>query len=272
MRITLAMVIAAALLCGASANAAAPVGAGKVYSGPEGESVAIIPLTGAESQGGKQYLLHVQGTGSEFDGKALPHALYEFDGHANYFTQYRGDDYTTVAMRNRGGKRYELNAPGLKDGVNVTFDEKRTQALKADEVYALYQKQKADGTLGKLSAFNRKQRETDQEQGLADELKAVNAACGAKLSATVDWKSVSDDVIKKYSISSYCGSPLSALRSLCESAAVARKIIPAKVKKVSCQFGPELKLELQGDTASWTTSVDASNQEDFARKFFEKNL
>jgi len=272
MRITLAMVIAAALLCGASASAAAPVGAGKVYSGPEGESVAVIPLTGAESQGGKQYLLLVQGTGSEFDGKALPHTLYEFDGHANYLTQYRGNDYVTLAMRNRGGKRYELNAPGMKDGLKVTFDEKRSQALKPGEVYALHQKQKADGSLGKLAAFNRKERETEQEQGLAEALKGVNEACGAKLSATVDWKSVSDDTLKQYSISSYCSSPLTALRSLCESAAVARRIIPAKVKKVSCQVGPELKLEMQGDTARWTTAVDAGNQEDFARKFFEKNL
>jgi len=272
MRITLAMVIAAALLCGASASAAAPVGAGKVYSGPEGESVAVIPLTGAESQGGKQYLLYVQGTGGEFDGKALAHTLYEFDGHANYTTQYRGNDYVTLAMRNRGSKRYELNAPGMKDGLNVTFDEKRTQALKADEVYALHQKQKADGSLGKLSAFNRKQREAEQEQGVAEALKLMNQACGAKVSATVDWKSVSDEAIKRYSVSSYCASPLSALQALCESAAVARRIIPAKVKKVSCQFGPELKLEMQGDTALWTTAVDAGNQEDFARKFFEKNL
>jgi len=271
MRITLVTIIAAVLLCGATASAS-PVGSGKVYVGPEGESVAVIPLTEADAQGGKQFLLYLQGTGSLFDGKALPHTLYEFDKNANYLTQYRGEDYVTLNMRDRGGKRYELVAPGMKDSLTVTFDEKKTQGLKAGEVYALYQKQKADGTLGKLAAFSRKERETGQEQGFADELKAMNAACGTQVSATVDWKSVSDDVIKKYSISSYCGSPLVALRGLCESAAVARKIISAKVKKVSCQFGPELKLEMQGDLARWTTTPDAANQEEFARKFFEKNL
>jgi hypothetical protein len=271
MKITLAMIIAAGLLCGTTAGAA-PVGAGKVYVGPEGESVAVIPLNDADAQGGKQYLLHVQGTGSVFDGKALLHSIHEFDGHANYITQYRGEDYYTFIMRNRGGKRYELNAPGMKDGLTVTFDEKRTQALKADDVYALYQKQKADGTLGKLAAFNRKEREAGQERELADEVKRLNEACGAKVSAEVDWKSVSDEAIKKYSVSSYCSGPLSALRELCGSAAVARKIISAKVKKLSCQFGPELKLEMQGDTARWTTAQDVTNQEDFARKFFEKNL
>jgi hypothetical protein len=271
MRITLVTIIAAVLLCGASAGAA-PAGSGKVYAGPEGESVAVIPLTEPDAQGGKQFLLYVQGTGSLFDGKALLHTIYEFDKNANYLTQYRGESYVTLAMRDRGNKRYELSAPGMKDSLAVTFDEKRTQALKADDIYALYQKQKADGTLGKLAAFNRKERETGHEQGLADELKAMNEKCGTNVTATVDWKSVSDDIIKRYSISSYCGSPLSALRGLCESAAVARKIISAKVKKVSCQFGPEMKLELQGDLVRWTTATDGSNQEEFARKFFEKNL
>jgi hypothetical protein len=87
----------------------------------------------------------------------------------------------------------------------------------------------------------------------------------------VDWKSVSDEVIKKYSVSSYCGSPLTALRQLCESA-VAKKIIKAKVKKLSCQFGAEPKLELEGDLVRWTTAQDASNLDEFAKKFFEKNL
>jgi hypothetical protein len=265
------MIIAAAMLCGATAGAA-PVGAGKVFAGPEGESVAVIPLTGAESKGGKQYLLYVKGTGDEFDGKALLHTINEFDGHANYITQYRGEDYHTLTMRDRGGKRYELNTPGMKDSLRVTFDEKRTQALEADDVYSLYQKQKGDGTLGKLAAFNRKERETGQEQGLADELKLMNEACGSKVSTTVDWKSVSDDVIKKYSVSSYCATPLTALRQLCESAGVARRIISAKVKKLSCQFGPEPKLEMQGDTARWVTSPEASGQDEFAKKFFEKNL
>jgi hypothetical protein len=91
------------------------------------------------------------------------------------------------------------------------------------------------------------------------------------VSTTVDWKSVSDEVIKRYSISSYCSSPLTALRQLCDSA-VARKIIKAKVKRLSCQFGAEQKLELQGDLVRWTTAQDASNQEEFATKFFEKNL
>jgi hypothetical protein len=176
MRITLAMIIAAAMLCGTSAWAAAPVGAGKVYSGPEGESVAVIPLTEADAEDGKRFLLYVQGTGSVFDGKALPHELSEFNKHANYFTQYRGQDYSTFIMRERGSKRYELSVPGNKGGLAVTFDEKRTQALKAGEVHGLYQKQKADGTLEKLAAFNRKERETEQEQGLAEELKEMNEA------------------------------------------------------------------------------------------------
>ncbi|MDY7231416.1 hypothetical protein [Hyalangium rubrum] len=271
MRITLAVVIAGAL-CGASAWAAAPVGAGKVYAGKEGESVAIIPLTGPESKDGKQVLLYVQGTSSEFDGKALLHTMSETNKGADYFTPYRGENFYTLVVRDSWGtKRYELWVPGRKDGLSVTFDEKRTQALKAEDIYSQHQKQKSDGTLGKLAAFNRKEREDGNQQSFADELKAMNEACGTKVTASIDWKSVSDDVIKKYSIASYCANPLSSLRGLCDSAA-GKKAITAKVKKLTCQFGTELKLAIQEGTVSWTTAPDAANQEEFATKYFEKNL
>lgn len=271
MRITLAVVIAGAL-CGASAWAAAPVGAGKVYAGSEGESVAIISLTGPESQEGKQVLLYVQGTNSEFDGKALLHTFKEWNKNADYITQYRGEDFYTLVMREaRGNKRHELWVPGKRDAIKVAYDEKRTQALKPEALYAQHQKQKADGTLSKLAAFNRKERETGNEQSFVDELKQTNEACGTQLTASIDWKSVSDELIKKYSVSSYCANPLSSLRRLCDST-VGKKTIQAKVKKLSCQFGSELKLAIQNGSVSWTTAPEEANQEAFATQYFEKNL
>jgi hypothetical protein len=269
MRIILATFIA---LSAMRASADAPVGAGKVYAGSEGESVAVIPLTAKGPQGEKQVLLYVQGTDSPFDGKALLHSVNEMSRGVDYITEYRGNDFYTLVVRDSwGSKRYELWVPEQRKAIIVSYDEKRSQALKADDIHALHEKQKKDGTLSRMAAFNRKEREAGNEQTLAEEVKALNEACGTQVTASIDWKSVSDEVIKKYSISSYCSSPLTALRRLCDSAA-GKKAIQAKVKKVTCQFGSELKLAIQAGAVSWTTEKDAANQEEFATKFFEKNL
>jgi hypothetical protein len=46
------------------------VGNGKVYAGPNGVSVTIVPLKTPAEQG---VLVAVAGTGSPFDGKLIPH-------------------------------------------------------------------------------------------------------------------------------------------------------------------------------------------------------
>jgi hypothetical protein len=272
MKNTLATVIAVGALCGTLASAAAPVGSGKVYAGSEGESVAVIPLTTPGPKGEKQVLLAVQGTGSEFDGKPMVHAVNEQSRGVNYITQYKGEDFYTLVMReSSGSKRYELFVPSHRDAIIVSFDDKRTQALKPEDAYAQYEKLQKDGTLAKLVAFNRKEREDSQRQGFSEVAKAMNEGCGTQVVASVDWKSVTDEILKRYSVSSYCGNPLDALRKLCESK-VGKRIIQAKVKTFSCQFGPELKLETKDGAVSFTTQQDAANQEEFATQYFEKNL
>lgn len=272
MRSILATVIAVGMLSGMSALAAAPVGTGKVYSGSEGESVAVIPLTTPGPKGEKQVLLSVQGTDSEFDGKPQPHVVSEQSRGVNYITQYKGEDFYTLQMReNSGSKKYELWVPGRSKAITVAFDEKRTQTLKAEDAYGQYEKLKKDGTLAKLAAFNRPEREADQQKGFTEVVKSMNEACGTQVTAAIDWKSVTDDIIKRYSISSYCGNPLEALGKLCGTP-VGKRVISAKVKQFRCQFGPELKLELNGSAVSFTTQQDASNQEEYATKFFKENL
>jgi hypothetical protein len=272
MRSILVTVIAVGVLYGTSARAGAPVGAGKVYSGPEGETVAVIPLTTQGPKGEKQALLSVQGTDSEFDGKPLLHTINEHNKGINYITQYKGEDYYTLQMREHAGsKKYELWVPGRSKALIVAFDEKRSQALKAADIYEQHEKLKKDGTLTRLAAFSRQEREAQQQAGFTEVVKEMNAACGTSVTATIDWKSVTDDIIKKYSIPSYCGNPLEALQKLCASK-VGKRVISAKVKSFSCQFGPELKLEVKEGAVSFITQQDASNQEEYATKFFEKNL
>jgi hypothetical protein len=269
-RIILALVAALAALGTTPARAAAPVDAGKVYSGPDGEEVALIPLTPRE---GKKFLVRVQGTGSDFDGKVLPHETNDWSSSTqvriSYYTQRGGRDYSTLVVR---GSSYELYVPGRRDGIPVKYDEARTQKLKPEDVYAQYQKQDKDGTLAKLMAFDRKGEMARHDSELAGQLKALNASCGATVAAAIDWSTVSDELLKGYSISSFCGTPLESLKSLCDVSDEARRTVQAKVKQLDCRFGTALEPRMESARVVWTTATDVANQGEAATRFFKKNL
>jgi hypothetical protein len=275
MKKMLATVIVASGLGCATTQGSATVEPGKVYRGSNGESVAVVPLKGATD--GVQYLLYVQGTKSVFDGKALPHELRAWNNNANetYSTQFEGRDWSTLVSRlarNSKTQDIEVYVPKRNDGIDVSYDEKASQELKGKDIYKTYLKQQKDGTLTKLSAFDRPANVAAQDKAFAEALTGLNQKCGTSVTATIDWNGITDELLKKYSVSSFCSSPLTALQSLCDGSPVSQKVIGAKVKKVSCQFGPEMKLEVQDGAVKWTTATEASNQEEFAKNYFENNL
>lgn len=267
MRFIVAVVVAWSVLSAASAQAAAPVEAGKVFTGPEGEEVALVPLT-PRSAG--KFLVRVQGTGTEFDGMVLPHDSHD-SGRAqvNYSTQRQGRGYATLLMRN---SRYELYVPGRRDGIPVKYDEARSQKLKAEDVYAQYQKQQKDGSLAKLMAFDRKGETARHDSAYAEQLKALNTSCGASVTGAIDWSTISEELLKDYSISSFCESPLTSLVRLCDVSDEAKRTVQAKVKQIDCRFGAALEPRIEAQRVIWTTAKDAPNQDEFATRFFKKNL
>jgi hypothetical protein len=273
MKKLLATVIVTSALGCATTPGGAKVEPGKVYRGTNGESVAVVPLQGAPE--GVQYLLYVQGTGSVFDGKAVPHEQRVWNNNANetYTTQFEGRDWSTLVSRDsRGSKSIEVYVPKHNNGIAVSYDAQASQSLKGKDIYSLYRKQQKDGTLTKLSAFDRPANVATQDKEFAEALAGLNQKCGTSVTAAVDWNSISDELLKKYSISSYCSGPLSALQGLCDGSPVSQKVIRAKVKQVRCQFGTEMKLEVQDGAVKWTTAPDAANQEEFAKTYFENNL
>jgi hypothetical protein len=263
--------VVAVLKAGAS-QAAAPVQEGKVFSGKNGEQVAVIPLLPPEEQ---KAILLVQGTESELDGKVLPYTIEKNGDDVRYVTQVHGRRYVTVYLHVSGGgsrRNYYLNVPGRRDDVAVNFDDARTQALKPQDVYAQHQKQMSSGAFTKYMAFDRKDEQGQAETSLKSTVDLLNRTCGAQTTAHVDWKSISDEQMKQYSIPSFCSAPLDSLRRLCDSSPEAKKIVQTRVKDVTCRFGDALKVELAADRLTWTTATDASNQEDFATKYFTDNL
>ncbi|MBJ6762442.1 hypothetical protein JGU66_16855 [Myxococcaceae bacterium JPH2] len=271
MRNILAIIVTLATLGAVPALAGAPVEAGKVYVGSEGAAVTVVPLTPRE---GKKYLVRVEGTGSEFDGLVLPATVNDWSSSSsvrmNYVTQYHGRDYAVVVV---SGSSTELYVPGRRsNGIGVRYDAKRTESLKSDDVYSQFQKLEKAGTLAKLMAFDRKAEMTRHDGEYAEKLKAMNASCGTQVAGTLDWSSVSDDLIKEYSISGFCEAPLASLRALCDISEEARRTVKAKVKQVDCRFGASVDPKLEADRLIWTTAKDASNQEEFATRYFKQNL
>jgi hypothetical protein len=257
------------LLAGAApaAHAQTAVEPGKMFVGPEGLTVAVVPL---KPRADNKVLVQVMGSGTVFDGKAILHTVEGAGSNrADYQTTYHGREWHTLVVRDGV---YSLHVPGRRDGAKVSFDEKRTAALKSDDVHAAYKRQDADGSLKALAAFDRKAESAQQEKKLDDTLASFAKACGGKPSLTVEWTTFSDADIRELSITSYCGDPLDRMRQMCESSNEAKQAIATNVKTFVCTMGKAMQLDLAGTTLTWTTSRAAVNMSDFARQNLEKKF
>lgn len=249
-----------------AAWAGSDVGNGKVYAGPNGVSVTIVP---AKAPGEHGVLVAVAGTGSPFDGKLIPHQIVDDGERTNYETTFHGRRWITLALRNQA---LSLNVPGHRDGMNVRFDDKRTAALAPAPLYAAYSKQQADGSLRALMAFDRPAEIVERDKEMQASADEVAKLCGAKPAVKVEWASFSDDDIKEISIASYCAEPLETMRRLCDGSNEAKKTFAAKIKTFRCALGKGMQLDLAGTVLTWTTARNATNIGEFARAYFGKSL
>jgi hypothetical protein len=121
-------------------------------------------------------------------------------------------------------------------------------------------------------AFDRKGEMARHDGAYAEQLKALNTSCGTSVVGTIDWSTVSEELLMDYSISGYCENPLVSLSRLCDVSDEAKRTVQAKVKQVDCRFGNDLEPRIEAQRVVWTTAKDAPNQEEFATRFFKKNL
>ncbi len=110
----------------------------KVFSGPEGEEVAI-----ANVEGGKQALIRYTGVEGEFEGKVFLHEVVDLgDRGSDYKMKYKGKDYVSITGRSSGGSRsYEVYLPERHDAFRIRYDDKKSKEAKADDLLSEYKKQ-----------------------------------------------------------------------------------------------------------------------------------
>jgi hypothetical protein len=264
-----ALVFALGCARGTRPSASEAVGQGKVLSASSGETLTIIPLLPAE---GRKFLLYFQGTKDDADGKVLLHqatpSLREF------YARWRGRDIRFLNVERRGSlEQYYLTVLNRDEVVFLQLDETRTQALKAEDVYALHQRQLADGTISRGEQFDRTFWLEEEQRVFTKSAQALNEACGTPVDARIVWDSVSDEQLNEHSISSYCTPPLEALRELCSRSEEARRTVQARVKALDCRIGGTMEPRVEAEKVLWTTPVGpGSLSQEATTSFFLDNL
>ena len=182
-------------------------------------------------------------------------------GRIAYITQWDGDDYYPVHRETRpnGETHWRLFAPGLSSPLELEYDEALSAQLDGAALHATHVEQTRDGSLEAAQTFDREAAEAHHEEALARDIARTEEACGSVPAFDVRWDSVSDEVLLDTSVSSYCGTLLSAMRSVCRYPP--GQALVASLERAECVWAePETwSLEREGATVTWTVSQDTTN-------------
>jgi hypothetical protein len=107
--------------------ATAKVGIIKVYSGREGERIAIADLP--ETPGA--YLVRIDGVRSPINGKTMVHKEESSGSGFNYWTEIGGKRWNTIVVRGDSYKNYEAYIPGIRDAINMSYNEDESKTASA---------------------------------------------------------------------------------------------------------------------------------------------
>jgi hypothetical protein len=107
--------------------ATAKIGMIKVYSGAEGERIAIADLP--ETPGA--YLVRIDGVRSSINGKTMVHKEESSGSGTNYWTEIGGKRWNTIVVRGGSYKNYAAYVPGLRDSISLSYNESESKTASA---------------------------------------------------------------------------------------------------------------------------------------------
>jgi hypothetical protein len=105
----------------------AKIGIIKVYSGSEGERVTMADLP--ETPGA--YLVRIDGVRSPVNGKTMVHKEQQSGTGFDYWTKIDGKRWNTIVMRGGSYKNYAAYVPGLRDAINISYNEGESKTASA---------------------------------------------------------------------------------------------------------------------------------------------
>jgi len=244
----------------------------RVYKGGEGITVTVVPLLPNSE---RDALIEVRGVESKIDEVVLRHKQAEGREDPTWVTTIAGEDFWTLESKKVWGtNRLVLRLPEKPmESIEVFFDEKLSKRARASTFVNRHEKQVKSGVIKKLAAWNRAEREAGHAKEFAGEVAEMNKACGTAITASIDWKSVTDEHLKDLSISSYCGSIVGALEDACETPETKAKIAEG-LKKIECRFTEkDLRLRMEADASLvFLTHRNAANVDDFTAAYVKNQF
>ena len=106
---------------------------------------------------------------------------------------------------------------------------------------------------------------------LAKDAENTSKECGGPIAATFDWSGLQEDALGNQSAHMWCDSALEGIRHVCGDAP-GKEAVKAKIKSVTCGFGPARAISLKDGTVGYTISFKPANDADFVFEFLENAL
>lgn len=213
----------------------------KVYRDSGIIRVTFVSITAAK----KQALIEVIGTGTPLDGK-----VFRYDeknqGHVDtYVMQYDGSEATRLLVEpGYWSKGVGLLIPDREETMPLYFDEKLSRRARVSRIAERYEKDKE--LQARLAKFDRTRREAQLGKEVAEAVLVFSKNCGSQIKVVIDWKSFSDELLRKATMASFCGRPIERLAVQCGTSENNRKTIEGKIETIRCAYGPQFKIDLTG--------------------------
>ena len=232
----------------------------RLLTGPDGVQVMIAEF------GTDQAYFKIVGVRS-------PAANFVFDanivdqggGRIRYQTRWDGGDYYAVHQdTGRGDSIWRLYAPGLSEALVLEYNEAGGAEVDADALHAEHFAQQRDGSLERVQTFDRPAAQARTDEDLARNLARTEEACGGVPQWSINWESISDETLKSYSIASYCGNVLSAMRNLCRWDP--GKAFVQSLSSTTCAWADEWSLTRTDGQLAFVIAADTTNLEQKARE------
>jgi hypothetical protein len=240
----------------------------KVFIGNEGIEVTVIAVTPETTN---KALVQVRGIDDELDGKVFMHDIKN-QGQSKIMTIIvDGQPVTRLqAQPQYWWKQFTLFLPGKNSPVYLYYDEKLSKGAAAEKLQAQYSN--IDKKIQEnLSRFNR----DSNERRCDDDLKKLDhdasKECRVSINTKVLWKTISDEMLKNYSISSYCGRVVDKIASLCRNNPANKSRVKV-ISTIHCEFGNKMKLTRSGNKITVIVEPETENQDDFVLNYLKNEL
>ncbi|MBX2812524.1 MAG: hypothetical protein KTR25_11970 [Myxococcales bacterium] len=216
-----------------------------VLSGPEGLHIRLV-------QTEQQALIETTRVKNLPDKTVLLADLGGNTSERTYHTQVNGRN---IRLLVRKAQDWTLTYHGP---IQLQSDPTTTEALRPKELIKEHVKQRAEGRLNRIAAFDRPGEEEKELTRFQSQMEKIRTECGFVPEVAIDFSTFSNNTLIQYSISDYCSSLDDAFRRACKVPEL-KSYLHKNVSRMVCSLNTEPKIDISPGTITITTSTNTSN-------------